>query len=135
MTAFLGRNISFKIGSAANSLTTISGSNGLGSVEISDTVPTRVIPTQTTSVERQSTGIHSRTISFDVDANTTTWPLLINKTGELIYFEFGPRGSASGMPKWTGAFFATVSMPVPYDDVLRFTVEGELNGALTEGTF
>lgn len=134
--AYLGNAADFKIGASAGSLTAISGAgNGLSEVELTDEVGTRVIPGGGDAVRRQSLVVHDNGISFSVDANSVTWPLLHRKSGATVYFEYGPRGTGSGMPRYTGSFIAQVSEASPSDDVIRFTVTGEINGPVTAGTY
>lgn len=132
--AYLGKSAVLKIGAASNSLTTISGSDsGLSNVQISQDPTIRDVPGGGSAVTRQNVGILDNSISFEVDANSTTWPLLFMKTGAKLYFEYSPRGTSSSMPELTGSAFITVSHPVPSDDVQRFTVEGQVDGAIASG--
>ena len=135
-SAYLGRNASLKTGDAANSLTTMSGDgSGLANVQLEDTVESRDIPGQGTGVHRQSIGVHDRTLTFTVDANATTWARFWNRNGETEFFEWGPRGSASGMPKVTGSGILQVSLNGGNADALTFDVTITISGNTTVGTF
>ena len=133
-SAYTGASQVFKIGLAANSLTTISGNgNGLATVSLDTTTPHRVIPGGG-DAHRQLTGTSDWTLSFTVDANATTWPILAFRTGTKLYFEFSPIGAASGTPKYTGGGLMSVPLPAPTDDVITFDVTVEADGPLTTGT-
>ena len=136
--AYLGKEGYFAIGPNARALTAISGPDtGLSNVRVGQTVGTRTIPGQggKTAMSRQSLEVKDNELSFEVDANATTWGLLHAKTGEVLYFEHGPRGNKSGMPKRTGHAIISVDEPVDSEDVIRFSVSGPINGAVTEATY
>ena len=135
MTAYLGRNRVFKIGPAANNLTDVSGAGlGLANEAIEESVEVRDIPGGGTSKRRQSLGVKDGQLSFTVDANATTWPLLHRKTGTRLYFEEGPLGGGAGNPKTTGSAIITVSEPIPEGPIV-FEVNGPVDGDLTEGVY
>lgn len=132
--AYLGKSAVFKIGPSSANVTISGGDNGLSNVQISQEPTIRAVPGGGSAVTRQNIGILDNTISFEVDANSVTWPVLFMKTGTKIHFEYSPRGTASSTPKLTGQAFITVTHPVPTDDVQRFTVEGMVDGVVTVGT-
>ena len=53
-----------------------------------------------------------------------------------VNIQFGPKGSTSGLPKYTGAVHIHgMSQPVELDGVMEITAEVTLDGAITVGTF
>ena len=133
--AYKGSAQIFKIGAAANSLTTVSGTaNGLETAGITPTAETRAIPGGGATY-RQLNGVTDWSFDFTIDANTITWPLLWNKLGADLFFEWGPLGSTSGDPKVTGKGIISVPISVSTADVLMFTVNVEADGSLTVGTY
>jgi len=133
--AYKGSAQTLKIGPANSSLTAISGeANGLANVSLEPTAGTRVIPGGGAS-HRQLNGVTDWTFNFTVDANATTWPLLFNKVGADLFFEWGPLGSTGGNPKVTGKGIISIPVPAPTDDVITFTVAVEADGPLAVGSF
>lgn len=131
--AYRGGDQALEIGPAADSRTVISGEgNGLSEFQLDRTRAARVIPGGGQNVRRQKGALKDATFTFSVDANSITWPLLFGKTGERLYFEWSPRGTASGMPALAGSGFVQITEPFPSDDVVRFSVSGEVDGAITE---
>ena len=128
--AYKGADMVLKIGPAANNLTTISGpSNGLATAGVTPTAGTRVIPGGGASY-RQLNGVTDWTFPFTVDANPTTWPLLWNKVGADLFFEWSPIGEGAGNPRVTGKGIITVPLTPSTDDVLTFDVTAEADGPL-----
>lgn len=132
---YTGAGQVFKIGPAANSLTTISGEgNGLANVDLQPTAGTRVIPGGGPAY-RQLDGTSDWTLPFEVDANAVTWPLLFNKIGATLHFEWAPLGDDAGDPKVTGQGIVSVPVPAPTGDVIVFSVNVEADGPLTVGSY
>ena len=132
----LGKDALLKIGPAANNLTEITGAgNGLADYEITDEVANREIPGTGDAINRQSGERHDCTLTFTVDLNSVTLPLLWGRSGSLIYFEEGVKGSASGNPKRTGNGYLNVSAPVPTADAIVLSCTVECNGKITYSTY
>lgn len=125
----------FRIGPAADQLTTISGAgNGLSSVEIQPTAGTRLIPGGGPAY-RQLDGTTDWSLPFEVDANPLTWPLLWNKVGADLYFELGPLGDGAGMPKVTAHGIISVPLPIDTGAVLTFSTTVEADGPLAVAAY
>jgi hypothetical protein len=51
-------------------------------------------------------------------------------------FEYGPEGGATGKVRYTGECFLTgYSVSSPVGDVVSFTADFQISGAVTRGTF
>lgn len=133
---YKGSGAEFAIGPASNNLTVISGAgNGLSDVDIPESKTTRVTPGGGSSY-RAETGTEDFSVSFTVDANSLTWPLLYRKSGVEIFFRRGPLGTATGSPRETGSFIAdSIPVAIQTGDVLTFTVQAGGNGPITYDTY
>lgn len=78
------------------------------------------------------TGRYDSTTSTGPDENFNTW------LGEeaASSFEFGPEGSTNGKVKYSGSAFVTAyNVSAPVGDVVAFTAELQVTGAITRGTY
>lgn len=87
-------------------------------------------------------GLTDATISVSGrwDSTTTTGPdeNLNTWLGEeaASAFEFGPEGSANGKVKYSGnAYCTSYNTSAPVGDVVAFTAEFQITGAVTRGTY
>ena len=56
--------------------------------------------------------------------------------GGSLSFEFGPAGSTTGLPKYTGeCFLEGYAIDDPFDDVITWSGSLKLTGALTRSTY
>lgn len=79
-------------------------------------------------------------ISGRYDSTASTGPnavlngLVAGKT--VVAFEYGPEGDTNGDVKYTGNCFLTAyNVSSPVGDVVAFTADFQVTGAITEGTY
>jgi hypothetical protein len=80
------------------------------------------------------------TVNGRYDSTATTGPdvVLAGLVGDAgtVGFEFGPEGNANGATKYSGeAILTGYSISSPLADVVGFTAEFQITGAVTKGTF
>lgn len=77
-------------------------------------------------------GFYDNTGTSGPDA--VLFPLVGSDTSST--WEFGPMGSTSGLPKYTGACYVTsYKYSAPVGDVVGFTAEFQVSGAVTKATY
>jgi len=114
---------------------TISGEgNGMATIDLARTKEPRVIPGGGTNVRRQAGGLFDGSVTFTIDFNDVTRPLIWGYEGTKFELKQYPRGNASGREVRTIQFFMGYTLPAPSDDVLIFTVTGEADGGVTYAT-
>lgn len=136
-----GKDAAFKLDNAAGSLTDIS--NTLNEV----TLPRSIETAETTAFGNDDktyiVGLGDATISvsgmFDATVNThLNAAVAALKAGTLATasFEYGPAGSASSAPKLSGeALITSYEIGSPVGDVVTYSLELQVTGAITAGTF
>lgn len=135
---YLGKNIAFGIGNAANSLTALEGqADGLVDVTYGDDVPTIVKEGGGNYTEVEDGEVHVYAAGFTVQLGATTYPLVFGQAGVKKYFEYGPRGRTAGLPKFTYSGYlrpAPLRAAVGASDLrMAFTID--IDGQVTAGTF
>ncbi len=135
-----GKGTVFKIDNAAGTITALT--SFVDSVDLKHSVGVAKTTTMGSEVETYVSGQSDGTLSISGkwDGTATTGPHAI-LTGLIglettSSFEYGPSGSTSGMVKKTGECFLTgyvVSAPV--GDVVTFTADFQITGAITEGVW
>jgi hypothetical protein len=80
------------------------------------------------------------TVNGRYDSTASTGPdvVLAGLVGDAgtVGFEFGPEGNANGATKYSGeAILTSYSISSPLSDVVGFTAEFQITGAVTKGTF
>jgi predicted secreted protein len=136
-----GKDAAFKLDNAAGSLTDIS--NTLNEV----TLPRSIETAETTAFGNDDktyiVGLGDATISvsgmFDATVNThLNAAVAALKAGTLATasFEYGPAGSGSGSPKLSGeSLITSYEIGSPVGDVVTYSLELQVTGAITAGTF
>ena len=121
-------------------------------VNISDTLneislPREIETAETTSFGQNDktyiTGLGDATISlsgmFDATVDTQVAGNIANlKSGSVasLSFEYGPAGSASANPKFTGeALITSYEVSSPVGDVITYSLELQVTGGVTGTTF
>lgn len=103
-----------------------------------------VAETSTMGSEAKSylSGMSDATISiagrYDSTASTGPDAVLNGLVGgdTATTFEYGPEGSANGKVKYSGSCFLTgYSVSSPVEDIVAFTAEFQVTGAITKGTY
>lgn len=121
-------------------------------VNISDTLNEATMPRAIETAETTAfgsndktyiTGLADATISlsgmFDASVDTQIGGDIANlKSGSVssLTFEYGPAGSASGRPKFTGeAIITSYEVASPVGDVVTYSLELQVTGAVSGTTF
>ena len=136
-----GKNAFFALDGTAASLVNISDTLN----EIS--MPREIETAETTAFGNNDktyiTGLGDATVSlsgmFDATLNTMIAGNIANlKSGSVssLTFEYGPAGSASPQPKFTGeALVTSYEVSSPVGDVVTFSLELQVTGGITGSTF
>ena len=136
-----GKNTYFSLDGTAGTLVDIS--NTLNDV----TMPRAIETAETTAFGANDktyiTGLADATISlsgmFDATVDTQIGGNITNlKSGSVssLSFEYGPAGSVSGRPKFTGeALVTSYEIASPVGDVVTYSLELQVTGAVTGTTF
>jgi len=136
-----GKNAYFALDGTAASLVNISDTLN----EIS--MPREIETAETTAFGNNDktyiTGLGDATISlsgmFDATTNTLIAGNIANlKSGSVssLSFEYGPAGSASAQPKFTGeALITSYEVSSPVGDVVTFSLELQVTGGVSGSTF
>ena len=102
----------------------------------SESVENRVIPGGGDFTRRQSMRMKDQNLTFTVDANELSEPLLEGNNGAKFEWVLGPKGNASGAVSKTGQGFANWDGPsYEYDGEATYDVTVEGDGAIVRGTF
>lgn len=136
-----GKNAHFALDGTAASLVVISDTLN----EI--TLPREIETAETTAFGNNDktyiTGLADATISlsgmFDATVDTMINGNIANlKSGSVasLSFEYGPSGSAVSSPKFTGeALITSYEIGSPVGDVVTYSLELQVTGGVTAGTF
>lgn len=136
-----GKNAQFRLDGTAGTLVNISDSLN----EI--TMPREIETAETTAFGNNDktyiTGLADATVSlsgmFDATVDTMINGNIANlKSGSVasLSFEYGPSGSAATSPKFTGeALITSYEIGSPVGDVVTYSLELQVTGGVTAGTF
>ena len=109
---------------------------GLSASEIQRTPTIEVIPGGGTGERVQDMEMYRSTLTFTIDKNSVSTPLLAGKEGQRIFFDYGPDGNASGNEKQTGsALISNLSFPANYEGKIQYQVTARVDGDITYGTY
>ena len=136
-----GKNAQFSIDGSAGSLVDISDTlNTISMPRAIETAETTAFGTQdktyivglsdaTISLSGmldQATDVHIKTMSANLKAGTLA----------SASFQYGPMGSTSTFPKFTGEAIVTAyDITSPVGDVLTYSLELQVTGAITQGVY
>lgn len=135
-----GKGAVFKIDNAAATLTTLTAY--VDSVDFSNSVDVAESTTMGAEAKTYLSGQSDATLSISgkYDSTASTGPdVTLNGLVGLettSTFEYGPEGGTTGKTKYSGECFLTsyvVSAPV--GDVVTFTADFQISGAITKGAF
>ena len=131
-----GKSTVFKVDNNAGTLTDIS--NTLTDVSFPQSVDTAETSAFGSSAKTYVVGLSDATFSvsgnFDatVDAHLAA---IVGKT-DSVSFEYGPEGSTSTYTKYTGeAFLTSYEKSGAIGDVVTYSAEFQVTGAVTRGTY
>ena len=136
-----GKNAFFALDGTAASLVNISDT--LNEISMPREIETAETTAFGNSDKTYITGLGDATVSlsgmFDATLNTMIAGNIANlKSGSVssLTFEYGPAGSASPQPKFTGeALVTSYEVSSPVGDVVTFSLELQVTGAVTGSTF
>ncbi len=136
-----GKNADFSLDGSAATLVNISDTlDSINMPRAIDTAETTAFGTQDKTF---ITGLSGATISlagmFDatVDGHIST-AITQLKSGSFtsLTFQYGPSGSASGLPKFTGEVLITgYDLASPVADKVTYSLELQVTGAITQSTY
>lgn len=130
-----GKSSVFKLDNASGSITDISAFvNNVDFPETADVAETSVLGA---SNKTYIVGLKDATISlsglFDATADAI-FGAVVGQTATLT-FEYSPEGTASGKIKYTGECILTnYAMSSPVGDVVAYSADLQVSGAVTRGT-
>ena len=131
-----GKTASFKVDNAAGSLT-----------DISDTLNSVSFPREAETLETTSFGSSDRTyvvgfknqtisVEGSFDATVDTHLAAVLGQDATLSFEYGPEGTTASRIKYTGECLMTsYETSAGIGDVVSFSAEFQITGAVTRGTF
>ena len=131
-----GKSASFKVDNNAGSLTDIS--NTLNSVSFPREAETLETTSFGSSDRSYVIGFTGATISIEgsFDATVAThWAALVGKT-DSVSFEYGPEGTTATFTKYTGeAFLTSYETSAGVGDIVSYSAEFQITGAVTRGAY
>ena len=133
-----GKNAIFKVDNAAGTLTDISAY--LTDVSLPRSIETAETTTfgVTGGAKTYVTGLNDSTITTSGKFDPTVDAHLVGILGQeaTVSFEYGPTGSAVGKIKFTGEAIVTkYDLASPVGDVVTFSMDLQVTGAVTRGTY
>ena len=130
-----GSDSVFKLDNASGSLTDISTYvNNVDFPETADVAETSVLGA---SNKTYIVGLKDATISLSGLFDATVDAILVAVVGQTatLSFEYSPEGTASGKIKYTGECILTnYAMSSPVGDVVAYSADLQVSGAVTRGT-
>ena len=130
-----GKDSTFKLDNASGSLTDISAF--VNSVDFPQTVDLAETTTLGDDNKEYIVGLKDATISIAGAWDSTADDILGAVVGQAssLSYEYSPEGTASGKVKYTGeAFITSYSTSSPVGDVVGFSADLQVSGAVTRGT-
>ncbi len=131
-----GKNASFKVDNSGGTLTNISDT--LNSVTFPREIETLETTSFGSSTRSYVVGFSDATISIEGSFDATVDAHLAGILGQeaSVSFEYGPEGTASGAVKYTGeAFMTSYETSAGVGDIVTYSAEFQVTGAITRGTF
>jgi predicted secreted protein len=133
-----GKNAIFKIDNSSASLTDISAY--CDSVQLPRSISTAETTTfgAAGGAKTYVTGLNDSTISISGKWDSTLDGVLAGVSGSdtTLNFNYGPEGSTTGRVKFTGLCILTkYSVDSPVGDVVKFSADFQVTGAITRTTF
>lgn len=136
-----GKNAHFALDGTAGSLVVISDT--LNEVSLPREIETAETTAFGNNDKTYITGLGDATISlsgmFDATVDTMIAGNIANlKSGSVssLTFEYGPSGSAGSSPKLSGeALITSYEVSSPVGDVITYSLELQVTGGVTAGTF
>ena len=136
-----GKNAVLKLDNSSGSLVDLSAY--LDEISMPRSIETGETTTYGTSAKTYITGLSDATISLSGKFDSTAdahfsgiLSALLAGTIDSVSFEYGKEGSASGRVKYSGeALLTSYEVSSPVADVVTFSAELQVTGAVTRGTW
>ena len=135
-----GKGAAFKIDDSAGVLQTLT--SYVDNVDFSNTVDVAETTTMGAEAKTYLSGQSDATLSISgkYDSTASTGPdVILNGLRGLettSTFEYGPEGGGSTKVKYSGECFLTAyNVSAPVGDIVTFTADFQVTGAITKGTF
>lgn len=131
-----GKSTDFRIDNSGGTLTDISAY--CDSVDFPQTIETAETTTFGDSNKDYIVGLKDATISFSGKWDATLDGILAPIAGQTasVSFQYGPAGSTATNVKYTGECFLTsYQITGAVGDVVTFSAEAQVTGAVTRGTY
>jgi hypothetical protein len=131
-----GKSNSFKVDNAGGSLTDIS--NTLTDVSFPQTIETAETTSFGSNAKTYIVGLSDATVSISGNFEATVDTHLAGVLGQAatLSFEYGPEGTTAGQVKYTGeALMTSYEKSGAVGDVVTYSAEFQVTGAVTRGTF
>jgi predicted secreted protein len=131
-----GKNSVFKVDNSSGTLTDIS--NVLNNVSFPREVETVETTSFGSSYRTYVVGFQNATISIEGTYDATVDAHLAGILGQdaTVSFEYGPEGSTSTYPKFSGeAYMTSYETSGAVSEVVTFSAEFQVSGAITRGTW
>ena len=131
-----GKSTVFKVDNSGGSLTDIS--NTLTDVGFPQSVDTAETSTFGSSAKSYVVGLTDSTLSISGNFDATVDAHLAAVLGQAatLSFEYGPEGSTAGFVKYTGeAILTSYEKSGAIGDVVSYSAEFQVSGAITRGTY
>tara|TARA_R110002020_G_scaffold145384_2_gene318649 strand:- start:2377 stop:2787 length:411 start_codon:yes stop_codon:yes gene_type:complete len=130
-----GKDSVFKLDNASGSLTDIS--TYVNNVDFPETADVAETSTLGASNKTYLAGLKDATISLSGLFDATVDAILGAVVGQTasLSFEYSPEGTASGKVKYTGeAILTSYALSSPVGDVVAYSADLQVSGAVTRGT-
>lgn len=138
-TATVAKDTDFRIGSAATPTTKVDVSNQLTDIKFGESAD---LPDATTFNSGGAKSYAKGLVDSDVSLEFNYTPAIATQMRGLLRssnaadFQFGPLGSTTGNPKYSGQMFINkVDSPAKVGDILKLSVSGKVNGSLSESLY
>lgn len=137
--ATIGLNVDFRLGSNGTPSTPVDLSNKVSQVDFNreQDLP-EVTAFNGNGARAFAAGLTQGTFSVEFFWDAAVDAQLNGLVGYTtpVDFQYGPDGSTSTYPKYTGkAFLTSLSNPATVGDVKKFSAEFQITGAVTRATF
>lgn len=131
-----GKSADFRLDNSGGSLTDLS--SYLDNVSFPQPVETAETTTFGSSSKSYIVGLKDSTISVSGKWDATPDAQIAAVLGQAasLSFQYGPAGSGTGNIKYTGECYITsYDVTAPVGDVVTFSLELQVTGAVTRGTY
>lgn len=132
-----GKSAVFKVGTSATPGTAVDISSVVTSVTFPRTVDTAESTAFGSTAKSYLVGLADGTISINGSFDATFDAQFAGLVGvDGVAFEYGPAGSTTGYIKYTGnCVLTSYETSSPVGDIVKFTAQFQVSGAVTRATY